>query len=838
MLWRLGHSYWRSPTRSPALHLVLDIPFACIKSRTFLLHSQWRSAAALKVATIQSSSTSVEVGLAHTGTRREAPQGVALGALENGNGRGKGESLVLAKPVTPDYTADPPENWLALIDALASPSVSKEEALERLDRFASEEGRCEYMICLSNRWHTARLALRLAESSQAERSVKLLRVCHKLGMRMKFRTYEDIAHRLANREHWSLIPSVAALARLHSGRSSAVLLNWRARAYIEMRHYVLLGDTLEEFRRHDIKPNRRTFHLLITGHIRNRDLGKARYYLQKMEEAGYVVDASTYAAVVSVYRSLGPDPVVCDQALEALQNVSARAATRILNSLMQFAIDAGDVHGVARVMSLFDQESSGVQSIIGDGGDFVPPIGECDPQTVGTSMSPSPDVSTLHRLISFMSKERDLPSVLQIFYRMQDAGIVPDSSIAAALVRAHLRVGNEATAVQIVADMCPPTVPLGLLVRIGFISGAPYPRRTPVIQSPLTVGVLNALLKGIIGPRGLNGLNCILQIMQIVGIKPDENTIKILLHYLDSTELARPRDIIRILRKLTFMTSSPTLKHVHKVLKGILRREKIRARGQDLLRSSVVTGASTPQRGPSQVSQKLTVSGDVADPTAGLAFPRVPNLRSLMRPVIRSLTSHGVRNDAAMYALRIRSDAVKGNTTRADEVLKEMISRGIHPNEYHFSALMTAYVTAGNLPAAHAVMRNAARSGVTPNAVMYTILLSGYARVRNPTMALHTFEEMIQAGITPDAPAIDTLVTAFLAARDFRSAKRLLLHLWSLVMPLPREQWHDSLKSLVKEFRSASLSRQRSWKDLSGQRGKMLRWKMSRVLRRWWHAAA
>ncbi|TFK57194.1 hypothetical protein OE88DRAFT_1715923 [Heliocybe sulcata] len=659
----------------------------------------------------------------------------------------------------------------------------------------------------------------LAASPFPEKALKLLRIIHKIGYELRPRTYEAVVHQLVKGQRWNLILQVVNLARLHIGRSSIRLLNWRTLALLQLGHYTLLDMTLDAFQRDGLDPNRTTFHLLITGHIRNRDLGKARLYLYKMEQAGIPVDSSTYATVVSVYRSLGPDLAVQTQAMNALPAAEAHIATRILNSLMQFGIDAHDADRVVEVMSMFDQDSWGPQNVAAADGDSMPSIGASDHQTKELPRPLSPNASTAARLISFMSKQRDLPGVLQIFYRMQAAGVVPDARVAAALVRAHVSLGDEATAVRLVADMCPSNVPRSLLIPIGLArDGLPaVPVQLP--QSLLTVHVLNALLKGVVKSHRIRGFIYILRIMRIVAIQPDAHTLNILLHYLESTEGVQDTDALRILRSLSGLTPAPTLKLVHKVLKVALRRD-----------SSITRRAGRIRNGARR-RPMLSATAATTDPTAGI---RARRTAALVMPLIKSLVSRGVRNDAAVYALRIRHDAIKGDMDGARSVLRDMVARGIHPNEYHYSALMAGYAMSGDLSVARGVMREAAAAGVAPNVVLYTILIHGHARHGQMGLALRTFDKMVEAGVKPDFTAVDTLVRASLARHQYDTAKKILLNLWTLVAPFPEEAWHRPLESLVEEFRSLPAAGHRVRKKaLSKRASRMLRWKLVRLRRQW-----
>ena len=181
------------------------------------------------------------------------------------------------------------------------------------------------------------LAIELSKTPTPYRAMRLIDIANILGTSLKQNAYEGVAHRYAQKREWFLMLSLVAMGLRWTGRSTTRLLNWKARALVETSRFGLLDGVLEQFRNAGLKPNARTFQLLITGHVRNKDLTKARSCIALMEEYGFEVDGSTHALIASTYRQLGPDQGVQRAALDGLRDLDDKQATAALNSLIQLS---------------------------------------------------------------------------------------------------------------------------------------------------------------------------------------------------------------------------------------------------------------------------------------------------------------------------------------------------------------------------------------------------------------------------------------------------------------------------------------------------------------------
>jgi hypothetical protein len=124
--------------------------------------------------------------------------------------------------------------------------------------------------------NTRKLAKAITRTRSPQEAHRVIELAHKMGSPLKQNVYEGVSHQLAEAKHWHLIPSLVVIGINNTGRTTVRLLDWRIRAYVEMNHHTSLDQVFEEFEQQNLKHNRRTFHLLISGHVHNRNLVKAK----------------------------------------------------------------------------------------------------------------------------------------------------------------------------------------------------------------------------------------------------------------------------------------------------------------------------------------------------------------------------------------------------------------------------------------------------------------------------------------------------------------------------------------------------------------------------------
>lgn len=679
------------------------------------------------------------------------------------------------------------------------------------------------------------LAEGMVRTAVPQRGRRVLDLARALGCQLKQNAYECTAHQLAELKLWHLVPSIVTLGKQHTSKTTVRLLNWRARALVELQHYAALRSMLGEFDQYSLKPNKRTFHLLITGAVRNRDLTQVKELMRQMDEAGVPPDASTHSLIAINYRSFGPNAAVQAHALQNLGKTGGNTATALLNSLVQLRLDARDMPGARAILSFFDKNR--IVPIIASvyGADSIQGEGDRSPSPARI-IPIDPDANTFSIFINYMAMRHDINGALSLLKGMAAVGVKPTAGTVSSLIHVYFATGDGSSAVHLVAAMCPE---ISKELFSPFVRAEP-PSSLPPIgpETAPTIKVFNALLKGLLHTHGLECTMHVFRIMNDRDVRPNTVTLEILISHLSKVERAPPRTLFRILRNLSVPNLRPTLRHLHVILSSILRHERYLLFGQGW---NAISAPFSPKRQfePRIVpTERLSDTTPAFDPMAGIELPRTPSYRSLIRPIVRSLSARGVRSDTVLLGLRIKRDAaLKVDLETAQAVFQTLLARGMQPNEYHFAALMEGMTRAGDFPGAIRILNSATTAGVQPNIVMFTILIVGYARHGNPELAVRTFQDMIRAGIKPDVPSIDAVTSAFFAVGAYSTARRSLIALWPYIQPFPEELAAASLLQLARHFRSIPTpGREGSPKAFSGKErstlyrkvhGLMLAWKLS-----------
>lgn len=744
------------------------------------------------------------------------------------------------KPLSPGkYTPpkqarqpDLPLEILTIVTSLLSRVTDERAVLEEVQASAFLSNH------LLNEETVRKLAEALACSNSPLNSLRVLSLAHALGCSLRANAYECVCFHLAKKRLWCGIHSAVLLGIHHIGRPTSRLLNWRARALAEVKEYAMLQGVLKEFKEHNFTPTRRTFHLVLSGHIRNRDLTKAKQCFLAMTEAGVPPDASTHAIVATHYRALGADPHVEFQSLEALAGIRSRTATSVVNSLMKLRLDTHDLVGTLRLLTLFNLRD--VDAIFAATAQDGNPI---DYHSLHGSMPSSstrqnliPNAATFAIFINYLATKSDLPGTLQILDGVKAARISPTPALLTSVIHVLFSVGRGNTAVHLVAKLCDPDlVPFSMFEPLLSARTKETFPWAPSGLSP-TIQVLNALLRGVLRTQGLKGMDAVLRVMHANNIKPNAVTLELLMRHVRQVEGSNPGVLIRVLRRFSSPDIHPTLRHLHIILGCVLRHEKYLLYGSGWNTTAAKFSPTRQILQREYPEHRISEVVDPFDPVAGIELPEALEHRSLIRSILESLSSQKTKNDRPMLALRIRHDAlIERDTDMAKRTFHKLLDRGMRPNKYHFSALMEGLAQSGDLEGALGVMQSAEQAGVKPNVVMFTILIVGYARQGDPDEALNLFQQMVLSGIRPDVPSIDAVSGAFFAVGAYVMAKRVLLSLWPHIEPFPQELVSASLKDLARAFRSLHRTHRAGGKGPTKQERLRLHLEL-RSLRDVWHS--
>ncbi|KAG6337326.1 hypothetical protein ID866_1751 [Astraeus odoratus] len=475
---------------------------------------------------------------------------------------------------------------------------------------------------------------------------------------------------------------------------------------------------------------------------------------------------------------------------------------------MQQSLDVGDESVAHRYIKLFGITDAASKIFATPGNGITEAVGGF-PATAYHSIDPihllrvDPDTATFTILINYLAKRHRLCEVHELLDRMVDVGVKPDSGIIAALIRAYCLNHRDDLAMGLLAAMLYPDDAARMLHHLIGVKFVPE-QTIDVKGIQLTVHVFNAILGRAVELRGLSGARFIFRTMHTRGIKPNAATVEIFLDYLDRTESVNPLQLIRILRSMSTATHGPTLRHLHVILRNILRQGKylVHRSGWDAIASKF---SPTRESIPDLTPDFIMVGSNNFEPGNGLTSSWRSRYDSWLRPIVLSLSRRAINSDRATIAMQLRhASMLDPSLDTARDVFRHMIDQGIHPNRYHYTALMDGYAKGGNMVGAERTMRAAREAGFGPEVVMYTVLIDGYGRQGKPELAMQAFCRMVSAGIAPDVAAIDALARAYFIVGGYNVARRVLLQLWSQVKPFPPELQGATLKHLAASFRSHS----------------------------------
>ncbi|KAH9486818.1 hypothetical protein JR316_0000883 [Psilocybe cubensis] len=656
----------------------------------------------------------------------------------------------------------------------------------------------------SNRRNVREVAKELARSPKPHRSIDILNLAYHLGHTLNPGAYESVAFHLAQSRNWDMILGVVGAARKHVGHTTLRLLNWRALALMESQRYASLRRILDEFKSASLAPIRRTYHIMLSGCLRNQDMAGAKHTLQLMRESGIPMDSTTHALINNSYRKFGVDLQIRNNALVSLPNLVPHRRTAVINSMIQSALDRDDMSATFHLLSLFGDKNV-FRALSLASPEFA--LGQVQPNSVDIPSLPNldmkPNSDTFALFMNYCIRNLHPEGSLGIAKQSLLLGIPPSPSLVTSLVHTYFQQERGDDAINMLSRLTAgPKAQVWTALRVDSNS-----QRDPEFSlqgfAPLslTTRIFNALLKGVLYRQGLSCVPIVFSLMHANHVRPNSRTIEILLSYMNQVNIPHPRTFFQVLRALTVESHvRPSIQHLHIIVSRIFRDE----------RAMVIRSAWAPRfsrrLAPHQGYRKrITLLGttDVFDPLAGIELGKHLSYRASARPAIQSLTAHEVKSDSAMVFLRIRRQSVlHSDVESAHRFLQTLMARGMHPNAYHFGALIEGYALAGNFSSALDVMKSASDSGVQPNAVMYTHLISAYARRQDPKSAVSMFKAMISHGIVPDVASIDAVVSAFHAKRDENTARDLLKTLWTYIQPFPESLASADLPTMLTHFRS------------------------------------
>lgn len=670
-----------------------------------------------------------------------------------------------------------------------------------------------------------RFAEKLAGSTAPYRALRLLKIARAVGTGISRNRYERVVYQLVVKKEWVLVQEVINVA-LAEEKPSVRLLDWQALALIETQDFAGLSALINIHVKYEITPRRRTIGQLLRGHLLNHDLERARDVMKQLERVGLGADTSTYKTILSVYHGLGLDDFIVEKANEILADPEESLQSKVtaLNGLIRIHLSNHNLTGALSLIEKFGNMENGDEHAR----DLI-----------------KIDTATYTILLSYLARHQSLDLLDRILKRIEVVDLRPDARVASSLIHLYYALGSETPALQVLKDACLPTVlDLETLKHLGYDGESDIPRAFRDYRGGPTVAMFNSIIESALPLRGFRVFNHILKLMESCNIYPDATTLEIFLSHLEKEKHILSVDVSRVLNKLMKCDIQPTIKHLNVILRSIVRNDKMKAHSCGWHGLAYRVSQTLKALDPVDMEAlKIKEAPPLIDPELSITSRQTQTVIRLLRPIVESLVSRSIKADRTTFALRMRFDsfALPPNlaAVSAEKTLQHMQDRGMHPTVYHYSALMEAYCASGNVEMARSLLletrSRGLMTGVESAVLMYTILISAYGRQGRPDLALSIFQEMLDENITPDIAAVDAVVGAFFAVKAFHLARRVLIDLWPMVAPFPRELLNAPLKSCITRLRELRVEAEKGRVGL-GKRKSGIKLKpglVAQIIREW-----
>lgn len=448
-----------------------------------------------------------------------------------------------------------------------------------------------------------------------------------------------------------------------------------------------------------------TFNALTQAQLQLGELDAARHAIQAAKDAG-ISPEDQQVAILRGYRTLGYDADVEMRSRHDLAKLGLQPTAPFLNAIMRLRIDAGDLDGAEAVLGefYFNGTDSGVEPI-------------ADTTVIALSIaSRRGDLKRLHTLWDSLA---------------QHPAAVSDHAVAQ-LCRALGRLG-------LVDQAC------GVLE--SSIHQTPSPWPLPANFTP-SIKTANVVLDLATTTDEYEGLVRIAQLMREASIRPDSQTVTIVLEFARRNLVSTPTNLAQLLHDMLGRVSdTPSVDQLDVILS-----EAVRTAMQEVRRAELPKDLEPP---PSRES--------TTDPTGGVE-PR-GELKTLLSAVITSLRDGGHQGTPRSLANRLLYDSLALDGTHgippARQVWNALVLRGYRAQHKHLLALLRGYAHVGAMAQAEDVAALARESGVPTSRAMYNALIGGWARTGNMQHARALYDQARRSPDLFDRAMLTTMVRSY-----------------------------------------------------------------------------
>ncbi|KZT55512.1 hypothetical protein CALCODRAFT_556382 [Calocera cornea HHB12733] len=599
--------------------------------------------------------------------------------------------------------------------------------------------------------------------------------------------FEEILKPLIQASAWQPLLEFIELAQSRS-KTTARLLKMKTMALIGLGDYKCLDGMLSEFDKWGAKADREVYERLISAWMGIPNFQKVEQCISLMESAGYAVTADAWKALISGYVP-NNDITVEERALAILRGLSNVGARALLHKVLTKCLMDRDSSGANFVLNLFEPSPipERHQAFLAQG---IPAILN-DVTLVPTAMT----FTILLRLLPNLSGFGDVP---KLWRHMKTLGITPAPATIAALMQAHIEVGNLPAAGRIAYDTCRAKLTSDLRQAwMRFFDWSLEPPSIGFRQYAPSVQVFETLLGALLTSTGLRGVLLIISSMQATNVQPTSKSVQMITKFVRQHMDLNVAELSKLVTELATKTNqrAPTLQHLNQLLLATVQSNE--QRHQKIGWRAFNSRFTNPRHAPDgvQLDPSITTTAGLAvsDLTGGAEF----------ESIVDSLEARGQTPDAFTYNVRLRYEAVtRGDMAAAKRVLTEMTNRGIQPNAHHWLDLMRGFIRNGDMASAEAIITSMRFLKLDVDVRTYTNLIHGYAGLKQPHESMRVFQIMLEQGIRPDWGAVDALTGAYYGARQLENARRILLEYWSYVAPFPSELVDSPLSLLINNFRA------------------------------------
>ncbi|PVG04608.1 hypothetical protein CPB86DRAFT_777890 [Serendipita vermifera] len=619
-----------------------------------------------------------------------------------------------------------------------------------------------------------------------------LEVAWKLGVDIQIEFYERLCETLIEDRRWHETKRLLEGLKVQNTQiRSNRLLNAKLRLHLHFERYSLLKfDRVRKlYKQQGCEMDQASYHLLIEAAIANRNLCECRNITSRMLKAGFAVNEDTYKAFLSRMVAIGPNRVLEEDIVGALQRANIELNMGILNSLIRLRSIVGDDRSLQQYVEHLKQRSSTPipsNSIMQGEKDLSTTTGTPSTAILGAL----PDIKTIPILIEHFGRRRRLDSAIRVFSLLKILKLKPSPEIVAYMLLIYARCNQSQNALSFFSELLQ-NLPQRkrpaekLLKTLGW-DGAHS--KNGVEGVSVNIFILNALLSVAVPIKGLDGILTVLQLMDLLHVQPDDETARQILYFLDKYECVSSNTLITILYRLSqYQHIQGRMRHLNILLHSILREYKEQWKGQGgWLADAARLSLSSSHTAIPDVTTSRTA--DLTKRYFGSFYRKgrtTASLRSDLHQILNFVKSSGSRRDAATYSiLMFYHSRVQKNPKAVERLYEEMLCNEILPNAYHVAALIEVNCLTGKLSTARNLLDHAALDGIKVNQVLYSMLIRAYGDHAKPDEGLNVYHQMLKARIKPDVAALEGVIRGYFMVKRYPKARRVLFDLWDTVLPL------------------------------------------------------